>query len=333
MAEFSVKALSAYCGVNAHTLRIWERRYGAVCPMRSANGRRIYSQEDAERLCLIAALTSKGFAISAIAKHTLSELEAMVGELNKRSSPTALALRESSPNPHINAMYLDRMVTALEAFRLRELSSQLAAARLHSSVSEFIYQIILPLIIRIGVLVSEGKLWIAHEHALSAIIKTHIYQSIYNLASLREGQTTPPTPSVVIATQEGDYHEFGILLASLLLQSRGVTTHFFGANMPSKSLADAANALGGSIVMVGRTIQMPVLSAAGQPIPQKTFLKELDQMLASKTEIWVGGVLEENALKFRARRKITHLRTLTDLEAKVADLLDVAQQSNRAASE
>ena len=322
LAEYGVKALSAYCGVNAHTLRIWERRYGAVTPARSANGRRVYSQEDAERLCLIAELTAKGFAISRVATLALLELEALLSTLVK-APMRPQATPASEYETKVNAMLLDRMVHALEQFRLRELSAQLAVARVHCSVADFVYQIILPLIGRIGILVNEEKLWIAHEHALSAIVKTHIYQSIYSLSSTRDALVERPGPSLCIATQEGDYHEFGILLSALLLQSRGVSTHFFGCNMPAKSLADAANAIGSSVVLIGRSIKMPVILSNGATLMQKTYLKELDQLLSAKTEIWLGGVLEQNALKFRARRRVLHIGSLPELERKVEEVFGV----------
>lgn len=326
MAEYGVKALAAYCGVNPHTLRIWERRYGAVSPSRTPNGRRVYSQDDADRLCLMAELTARGFAISRIAKLSLSELEALRATLTKggvRPKPDVPWQSETK----VNDMLLDRMVVALEEFRLRELSAQLAVARVHFSVADFVYQIILPLIGRIGALVNAEKLWIAHEHALSAILKTHIYQSIYHLSSTRDAGVERPGPSICMATQEGDYHEFGILLALLLLQSRGVNTHFFGCNMPAKSLADAANALRSSIVLIGRSIKMPVMLSDGTALPQKAYLKELDQMLAAKTEIWLGGVLEQNALKFRPRRKLLHFGSLPELERKIDEVFGLPSLS------
>ena len=326
MGLYGVKALATYTGVNAHTLRIWERRYGVVKPARTPNGRRAYTQADADRLCLIAELTNKGHAISSIASLSMAELEKMLGD-STRSVRASEGLRSNSVDSSkakVSAMFLNRMVTALEAFHLRDLSGQLATSRMNFSVTDFIYQIVLPLIARIGMLVNEERLSIAHEHALSAILKTQIYQSIYHIGQSRSrysDSVIPHTQSVVIATQEGDHHEFGILLASLLAESRGLSTHFFGCNMPAKSLAEAANALQSPIVLVGRTIRMPVVSATGDVISQKEYLKELDRSLLAKTEIWIGGVLEEKALTFRARHKLIHLKSLEQLDKRFSTLV------------
>ena len=39
-------------GLTADLLRAWEKRYGAVTPMRSHGGQRLYSDADVERLWL-----------------------------------------------------------------------------------------------------------------------------------------------------------------------------------------------------------------------------------------------------------------------------------------
>ncbi len=326
MAEFGVKALAAYTGINPHTIRIWERRYGAISPKRAANGRRVYSQEDADRLCLLGELTTRGHAISAVAQLPMRELEVLIsGTRGRPQNDVSLVdpgLAEARAK--VSSMLLDRMIMALEGFQLRDLSAQLASARLHGSVTDFIYQIVLPLIGTIGALVNEEKLSIAHEHALSAILKTHIYQAIYNMGAIRPrvaDDTGVSTPSIIIATQEGDHHEFGILLASLLAESRGLNTHFFGCNMPARSLAGAANALRSPIVLLGRSIRMPVANGSGVIVSQRDYLKELDESLIATTEIWLGGVLEANALKFRPRHKILHIASLPLLDEKFKSLL------------
>ena len=326
MAEYGVKALASYSGVNAHTLRVWERRYGALKPRRSANGRRVYSQEDADRLCLLGELTAKGHAISALAKLSASALEELIStpKLSRtRVEDSSQAVVDAKAK--VSSMLLDRMVVSLESFKLRELSSQLASARLHCSVSDFIYQIVMPMIGRIGILVNEEKLSIAHEHALSAILKTHIYQSIYHMGSTRDRSVESAGqayPSIVIATQEGDYHEFGILISLLLAESRGLNTHFFGCNMPAKSLAGAANALRSAIVLIGRSIRMPLTTGLGNVVTQRDYLKELDQTLMASTVIWVGGVLEQNALKFRARHRLLHIPTIQELDERFKSLVN-----------
>jgi MerR family transcriptional regulator, light-induced transcriptional regulator len=329
--EYGVKAIAAYSGINAHTIRIWERRYGAIKPSRSSNGRRVYSQLDAERLCLIAALTAQGHAISSVAQLSLAELEKLVTTSKRGNS--ASAPKQTSPNTgapldtnNVTSMLLDRLVDALENYQLKSITHQLSLARMHCSVADFVYHIVLPIIGRMGKMVAEDKLSIAHEHALSAILKTHIYQTLLQLSSaapqLPESEiaSTEQKKKLVIATQEGDYHEFGILLASVIAESQRIPTFYFGCNIPARSLVSAANALGSSVILLGRAIRAPVVDATGRTVSQKEYLKELDQNLIATSEIWVGGVLEQNAFRFRPRHKLIHVPSLEQFSRLLSQL-------------
>jgi DNA-binding transcriptional MerR regulator len=72
---YRIGVVSRMTGVAQDTLRIWERRYGAVIPMRSAAGTRLYSQTDISRLTLIKRLIDQGDAISRVAKLELAQLQ------------------------------------------------------------------------------------------------------------------------------------------------------------------------------------------------------------------------------------------------------------------
>lgn len=317
MQEFGVKAVAKYTGINPHTLRVWERRFDIVVPNRTPTGRRVYSKADADKLCLIALLLSKGHSISALAKLTAAELT--LAASNVRNDPNR---GNNVPDPKeaaADARINDQIVRSLENFRLQEISSQLSLARMQTSSHHFVFAIVLPLIRRIGVLVEEDGLSVAHEHALSAILKTHIYQSIYSVSATLAAQGENKNAAITIATQEGDFHEFGILIATLLAMSRQLPIHFLGCNIPAKSLAFATNALRAKIVLVGKTLPS-VTSAQGVLLPQKAFLKELDAALRPDIEIWIGGHVEAGATQFKSRHPIKVLSTLEELDRKLASL-------------
>ncbi len=46
--EYSIRQLSEISGVNAITLRAWERRYGLLKPQRTSKGHRYYNSNDIE---------------------------------------------------------------------------------------------------------------------------------------------------------------------------------------------------------------------------------------------------------------------------------------------
>ncbi|MEJ2764880.1 MerR family transcriptional regulator [Photobacterium sp. MCCC 1A19761] len=72
---FAIKEVSELTGVNAVTLRAWQRRYGLLNPMRTEQGHRLYSQTDIETIRQIVAWLEKGVAISKV-RPLLAEPEA-----------------------------------------------------------------------------------------------------------------------------------------------------------------------------------------------------------------------------------------------------------------
>ena len=56
-----------------------------------------------------------------------------------------------------------------------------------------------------------------------------------------------------LATPEGEYHEFGILIASLLCIHHGINFYFLGANMPALGFAEASKSLESNILILGTT--------------------------------------------------------------------------------
>jgi DNA-binding transcriptional MerR regulator len=77
---YKIGAVSRLTGISPDTLRVWERRYAAVTPQRSAGGGRLYTTEDIARLKLIRRLVDKGDAISVVAGLSHDELQERLSE-------------------------------------------------------------------------------------------------------------------------------------------------------------------------------------------------------------------------------------------------------------
>jgi DNA-binding transcriptional MerR regulator len=73
--SYRIGAVARLTGVAPDTLRVWERRHGAVVPFRSAKGSRLYSQQDVARLALIKRLVDSGDAISRVANLSMGQLQ------------------------------------------------------------------------------------------------------------------------------------------------------------------------------------------------------------------------------------------------------------------
>lgn len=64
MAYYPIRIVSSETGVNAITLRAWERRYGLITPKRTAKGHRLYTEQDIRLIRQVVALLNRGIPIS-----------------------------------------------------------------------------------------------------------------------------------------------------------------------------------------------------------------------------------------------------------------------------
>ena len=65
---FSIKNLENLSGIKAHTIRIWEKRYNVLEPMRTETNIRMYDLENLQKLLNITLLHNHGYKISKISK-------------------------------------------------------------------------------------------------------------------------------------------------------------------------------------------------------------------------------------------------------------------------
>lgn len=66
-----IREVARQTGVNAVTLRAWERRYGLIVPRRTPKGHRLYSQEQVQQILNILTWLNRGVAVSQV-KHLLT---------------------------------------------------------------------------------------------------------------------------------------------------------------------------------------------------------------------------------------------------------------------
>ena len=83
MVVYSISDLEKLSGVKAHTLRIWEKRYGILQPKRTESNVRYYVDEDLRLLLNISLLNKNGLKISKIAKMCPIELQKKVTEITE----------------------------------------------------------------------------------------------------------------------------------------------------------------------------------------------------------------------------------------------------------
>ena len=76
--DFSIKDLENLSGIKAHTIRIWEKRYNVLEPMRSETNIRFYDIKSLQKLLSIVLLHNYGYKISKISKLNEPEIVGLV---------------------------------------------------------------------------------------------------------------------------------------------------------------------------------------------------------------------------------------------------------------
>ena len=84
---FSIKDLENLSGIKAHTIRIWEKRYNILEPMRTDTNIRLYNLQNLQKLLNITLLHEYGYKISKIATYPEEKIPELVREIiSKRNS-------------------------------------------------------------------------------------------------------------------------------------------------------------------------------------------------------------------------------------------------------
>ncbi len=261
---YSVKAVSELTGITADTLRAWERRYGAVTPLREANGRRSYTTSDIGRLRLLRNASDMGHPIGKLATLPNNKLEALIRDDSNNSAQ----LRISD--------LIERLVDEINSYNIDACEEILALATTGLSPLALVREVFGPTLKEIGQLWHSGHLTVAQEHLLSSSIKRHILSLIHTYQKQSSGA------KIFFCTLSAEKHEFGILMCALLAAGQRMRCYYFGPDLPGRELIHAASFIKPAVI---------VLSIVRQPVDQKTIqeLYRLSDQIPQETEIWIGG--------------------------------------------
>ncbi|TCJ14199.1 MerR family transcriptional regulator [Flaviaesturariibacter flavus] len=218
---FTIKELESLTGVKAHTIRIWEQRYGFLKPSRTSTNIRTYNNEELKTLLTVALLNKYGYKISRI--------DGMdPGQRDKE----VLALQfEDARQEHLVNELLGCMVDMdAHGFETR-LNGHLAAYGMENTILHIVFRFLE----KTGILWQTGRVNPGHEHVVSNIVRQKVIAAIERLPLPDAG-----TPLMLLLLPEGEFHELGLLYVNYLLRRKGVSVLYLGANLPLKDALYAA---------------------------------------------------------------------------------------------
>jgi len=230
-ARYTIKAVSAKTGISPHLIRAWERRYNAVNPVRTATNRRLYTDDDIERLTLLYNATKRGESIGQIASLSVAELREIAGEEGNRESDS---FNEVNDDRFGEDKIIKKCIELTEDLDRMGLYKTLLEAETRFSKTVLLERIIIPFMYKIGDLWEDGSLKVVHEHLASAVVRSILGELLISQKPPEDG------PAMIGTTPKGQDHEFGALIAVLSALFDGWKGVFLGSDLPAEEIAFGA---------------------------------------------------------------------------------------------
>ena len=121
LPRFGIGAVSRLTGIPMDTLRIWERRYEVVTPVREGSNRRFYSKDDISKLLLIKQLVDQGNPISSVVHLQESALKARLSSFEDLEEEKIVSREESASIRKVRVVVLGEVLP----FQLKAWSSDM----------------------------------------------------------------------------------------------------------------------------------------------------------------------------------------------------------------
>lgn len=264
---FSIKDLENLSGIKAHTIRIWEKRYNVLEPMRTDTNIRYYDLASLQKLLNITLLHNHGYKISKISKFSVDKIPAMVKEI----------INEKSVKHHaINAFKL-AMMNFDQAMFFRTYDSLLH----NKSFKDVFFDVFVPLLQEIGILWQTDTITPAHEHFITYLIKQKI------LVQTEKIQINDPIYNdkvFVLYLPLNEIHELGLMYLNYEIISNGYRTIFLGESVPTDSLKNILTYFDNPVFLTYMTVEPD-----NENINE--YLKEVhDQVLSIRdSKLWAVG--------------------------------------------
>lgn len=275
-ARHPIGVVSARTGLPQDLIRAWERRYQAVVPERADSGRRLYSDQDIERLKLLKRAVAAGRRISDVANLSLKELEGLIAEDHAEGVDVyERRRRERSGRPDETAgAILDESLEALDAFDRERLEKALADATVNLSAPHMREKVIVPLLHAIGERWREGSLRIVQEHMATAIVRSFV--------DTARTERPASAPRLIVTTPAGQHHELGALMAASAAGEVGWNVIYLGANTPAEEIAAGVRQTGADAVALS-------IAYRDDDHGVQEEIRKLREFLDPEIPIFVGG--------------------------------------------
>tara|TARA_B110000211_G_scaffold106692_1_gene123885 strand:- start:132 stop:1001 length:870 start_codon:yes stop_codon:yes gene_type:complete len=217
---YSIHDLEILSGIKAHTIRIWEKRYNLLVPARTKSNIRYYNDEQLIKLLNTCTLLAHGGKISKVSKLSNLEIATSVENL----------MMPDSQDEQLD-LFINKIIASGLTYDTQLFQNSFAAASLRLGIYLCYRNVILPALIKLGLMWGKSKLIPAQEHFISNLIKQKLFSAIDGLPMPRA-----KAKKFLLFLPEREYHEIGLLFAHYLITKAGHKVIYLGQNVPRKDL-------------------------------------------------------------------------------------------------
>jgi len=293
--KFPIRTVSEITGVNAVTLRAWERRYGLIKPLRTPKGHRLYSRSDIRLVEEILGQLAEGMSISQVAKNILENTPADIGDEDSKTWDR----------------YAEKMIAATVNYDEQQLDLVYNDAMSLYPIDIVTSRLLLPLLGELGNRWAKKTGSVAEEHFFSMYLRNKLGARFHHQNLTNQG------PKLIMACLPGEHHEFGILLFALTAHSKGYRIILLGADLPVSELTQVTK----------KTESKGIVLAGSAALSCESIFENVESLSRSVSiPVFIGG-----DVSYSCREDITNADAIPlthDLAASLTIISDRLQKSN-----
>ncbi|XZF13453.1 MerR family transcriptional regulator [Chitinophagaceae bacterium MMS25-I14] len=281
MERYTINNVEQLTGINAHSLRAWEKRYKTLVPHRTETNIRYYDDYQLRKLLNIATLQSAGHKISKLMAMKDEELHALI---------TALPDHTPTDDEQLMAAPVNKLVAAMLAFDEPLFDKVLSGTIIRLGMFDAMLTVVYPFLRKTGILWSTENISPAQEHFASNILRRKLQSAI-------DGLPYPSKSDMVflLFLPPDELHEIGLLFSDYLIRHAGKTSVYLGQNIPYTSLKTALDQT--------RASHLLTFFTTGTDVEKQ--MKQLTQIMkGSKSKLIICGSEFSPELKLPANIKL-----------------------------
>jgi DNA-binding transcriptional MerR regulator len=267
-AHYPIRAVSKLTGLGIDTLRAWERRHGAVVPVRDDRGR-MYTEADIARLRLLRDAVEQGHSIGRLAGLSDAELRQISAIAETSADPANDPMRRTS-------LDIAALTAALQRFDAAGIDQQIGRLAAVLPPLALLHDVVMPVLAQVGEDWHRGRRGMAREHLMSSTIRNMLG------AFLRLHARPEVSTRLLFTTLAGERHEIGTLGAAMLAAGSGLGVAYLGPDLPAREIVESVRPAGAQVLVLG-------LTATSAGTVKERELRTIVRDLPKEVELWAGG--------------------------------------------